>query len=258
MPNRRFNQGEQLQSRGATTSGTVRLRLRLHLIRHAETEANSQRIVIGQSDSPLTTLGMAQATALGQSDFIKSTPFWRTYTSDLGRTVESLRLLQLPLDQEVLVEPRLRELAKGAREGLPKHTTYDEALRMRGGRNGNGDNEPPPLLESEQAALGRLHSWLEDVVLDAIHDFTAPGSDVCNVLAMSHSGCIRTLVGAIQDETPPVLIPNVSVTIIELLVESAAGNEDDGTCNFSAMWRDAKLAKRCWCPHLEELEGLSK
>ena len=257
MPNRRFNQGEPLPSRGTTTSGgPVRLRLRLHLIRHAETEANSKRIVIGQSDSPLTAAGMAQATALGQSDFIKSTPFWRTYTSDLGRTVESIRLLQLPLDRDVIVEPRLRELAKGAREGLPKHTTYDEALRIHGGRNASSDHEPPPLLESEQAALGRLHSWLEDVVLDAIHDFR--GSDVCNVLAMSHSGCIRTLVGAIQDETPPVLIPNASVTIIELLVDSAAGNEDDGTCNFSAMWRDAKLAKRCWCPHLEELEGLSQ
>jgi broad specificity phosphatase PhoE len=71
---------------------------------------------------------------------------------------------------------------------------------------------------------------------------------------MSHSGCIRTLVGAIQEETPPLFVPNVSVTIIEfLLVQS--DDETGLVCNISEIWQSAKVLKRCWCPHLEELEG---
>lgn len=155
-------------------------KLRLHLIRHGETIANVQNIVLGQGDSPLTSNGVAVAQMFYTNYYSKVVDrdfsinnnnnkaatatsggyYWRTYCSDLHRAhrtakialgledVHGTELLQqqhqLDSSQDdsnnnsnssnninLIVDPRLRELAKGAREGYRKSFSYEEALEAR-------------------------------------------------------------------------------------------------------------------------------
>ena len=215
----------------------------------------------------MTPLGQSQATALGQSDFMRTTQFWRCYTSDLGRAMDSTRilLLQLLLHPEwtnVVVDKRLRELAKGVMEGLPKDTHYNDAWKQFMDRHGE-DINTPPHLESEPVAALRLQRWLVDVVRDAVLDTTRTPK---NILAMSHSGSIRTLVNALVPEPlpdtakEPLFIPNMSVTIIEMIIHNAAckvwcqGKAKNILPNEKELW-DVKLIKLGWCPHLEEFDN---
>ena len=224
---------------------------------------------------PLTALGQSQAVALGQTALVQHTPFWRIYTSDLGRTMDSTRLLLKHYQDNVLVsvivDKRLREVAKGAREGLPKATSYIDALRIFHEQHGpNNDlNKEPPLLESEQDVERRLQNWLLDIVRDAVKDINTTIFPLLNVLAISHSGCIRTLVKFLvpesipspsdNDNAEPLNVPNMSVTIIDLNVVLSTktpnlGSELDnqGSSDIKDLW-DAKLLKLCWCPHLERV-----
>jgi broad specificity phosphatase PhoE len=184
---------------------------------------------------------------LGQTDYILNTPFFRIYSSDLGRTMETTRLLRLDGTVAPLVDKRLRELAKGAREGFPKDTTYTDAVKLRDGKH-------IPRLESNGEATRRLLHWVVDVVRCATVNRPLSNNDV---LAISHSGSIRTLLHALVPHSIPegsLTIPNLSVTIIELVVRETAYHEISQyqySPKVTDLW-DAKLLKLCWCPHLEE------
>jgi len=69
--------------------------IRLHLIRHGETYANVQNLVLGQGDSPLTGNGVAIARLAATSDMIngKGLQYYRHYCSDLGRAHRTARII---------------------------------------------------------------------------------------------------------------------------------------------------------------------
>ncbi|EED88436.1 phosphoglycerate mutase, partial [Thalassiosira pseudonana CCMP1335] len=118
--------------------------VRLHLIRHGETLANVQNIVLGQGDSPLTENGLQVAQLASQSDDIngngRKLQYWRMYCSDLDRAHRTARIvLGLEDDINLVVDARLRELAKGAREGFLKSLTYEEAMELRHKNGGELD-----------------------------------------------------------------------------------------------------------------------
>uniref|UniRef100_A0A7S3L2T4 Phosphoglycerate mutase (2,3-diphosphoglycerate-dependent) n=1 Tax=Amphora coffeiformis TaxID=265554 RepID=A0A7S3L2T4_9STRA len=218
------------------SSNTV---LRLYLIRHSETEANLAGVVLGQSDSPVTERGMEQARALGRTNFIRETRFQRYYTSDIHRAVQTTHLVLEAAsrgDPMIRLEPRLREMAKGAREGQPKSVSDEEALLWR--RRQNKDVELP-LRETEDEAWNRIHAFLQDLLEDYASQSTTSGepsdgrssqsTDPCCIFVMSHSAILRIflrrLIGdehlyqhpsARFDATGHLYIPNTSVTILDV------------------------------------------
>lgn len=201
------------------------------------------------------------------------TSFWRIYSSDLKRTKHTTQLLLRshlnnknqdakdsvedadyrdydPNDvadkYDVIFDPRLRELAKGARQGLPKSWSYAEALKERQRRNENGEiahSEAIPLLESEDDGWNRALKWLQELMGDVVQDV-----QVCNardgsskydtvaklysVLAVGHAGIYRVilqrLLGAERLRAHPdaiydkvdgrFAVPNTSLTILDLHV----------------------------------------
>ena len=198
----------------AMPAGARPLILRLHMVRHGETEANKAEYVLGQRESPLTTKGMNQAEALGTflgSDGGRRQTFWRAYASDYDRTLRTARLIlgsaegggrgegepscssgsddrygrsqkqgttessfevaTMVSDQHeapvppVIQDKRLRERAKGVREGRPKTVTYDEAVRLH--HSENGQNAPLPLLESDDDVWSRVKDWIDEVASEA-------------------------------------------------------------------------------------------
>ena len=229
--------------------------IRLHIIRHGETHANVANIVLGLGDSPLTDNGVAVATLAAASNLIngRQLRYWRTYCSDLYRAHRTAKIV-LGLedgdgnviadssDINLIVEPRLRELAKGAREGYLKELSYAEALAKRREEAGEKAVVTVPKLESLDDAWKRAQNWIDSLVndtsaeyhneleanddLDNSASFSDDDPKVYDVFALSHSALIRTMIHKMVDDELPkdhattregsLSIPNLSRTIIDV------------------------------------------
>ena len=220
------------QTTKTTTTTLAPFLIRLHLIRHGETHANIQNIVLGQGDSPLTDGGVDIACVASASHINgKSTTlkYWRSsYCSDLGRAHRTARIVlgledgneniiirDKSEDVNLIVDARLRELAKGAREGYSKEYSNEEAMALRrreATQSNNGVEVDVPKLESLANAMERVNDWIIDIIEEAANDYYATttattdissSSDECDetvdpkvyhVFALSHSALIRTII----------------------------------------------------------------
>jgi broad specificity phosphatase PhoE len=89
--------------------------VRILLARHGETLFNVQGRWQGQSDSPLTERGLAQARELGRA--LGSEPIVAVYSSDLGRALQTAREVAAPHGLVVCTDVRLREIVTGGFTG---------------------------------------------------------------------------------------------------------------------------------------------
>lgn len=224
------------------TGNTHNLTLRLHLIRHAETKANEAGIVLGQIDSPLTDQGIRQA--LAANDYYKNygEKFWKIYASDLPRCQMTCSLIVngVPYQDgkenhhnykyKVIYDERLRERAKGCREGLDKKLSYEEARQVRIAKCKEFNREyVEPKHESEEDVLIRFKEWLNAVLHQASQlevSSTRNENEGIDVLAVSHSGTIRIILQQIVGSLIPtdakvnewdgkLTVPNTSISILE-------------------------------------------
>jgi broad specificity phosphatase PhoE len=229
--------------------------LRLHLIRHGETIANVHNIVLGQGDSPLTENGVALAVLAAEKISGKRVRYWRTYCSDLQRAHRTAKIV-LGLEDgdggsienteiELVVDSRLREIAKGAREGYAKRFSNEEALAMRRSEaDTNGSDIDVPMLESVDDAWSRVKGWIDSIIHDASNEYYSTieegqvqdqindsrGIDnvrkIYDVFVLSHSALIRTMIYKMVGHELPsdyattkegsILIPNLSRTMIDI------------------------------------------
>lgn len=297
--------------------------IRLHLIRHGETLANLRNVVLGQGDSPLTDNGLALAQMAAESSYINGrtelTRYWRTYCSDLYRAHRTAKIVlgledihgnTKDVDQQqttsgeegesdinlnninLIVDPRLREVAKGAREGYLKKLSMEEAMSrrlqeaVRDNRHQLEQKLKVPKLESVSDAWGRARDWVETLVKDAYDDyysakFTNENDDascnadnnetqkVYNVFALSHSALIRTMIHKMVDSQLPkkyavtnqgsLLLPNLSRTIIDVHPyyskkekSGSSGSNINGDING-----DITLRWKCRLVHLADVSHLS-
>lgn len=139
------------------------------LIRHGETIWNAEARLQGQQDSPLTQRGKAQAQAV--ADRLHQEHFDRIYASDAKRVVDTAQPLAAHTEQEILLEPRLRERRYGIFEGL----TYGEIAQKH-----------PELYESY-----RTQRYAADFVIpeaETIRHLVERGVAIFQVLADRHPG----------------------------------------------------------------------
>jgi probable phosphoglycerate mutase len=248
--------------------------LTLHLVRHAETVANEQGIVLGQSDSPLTEKGIQQAKAAHNSFFGSGsgssssdggssndcdhgrgrvTSFWKVFSSDLGRCVQTARLIMFGFKDDddddekkkdegmqnsiiqnhprIVLDKRLRERAKGIREGRKKSLSHEQILKIlqneqeqepqeeeeeeeENKKRRRRHNVPTPFLEeTEMQVMERFQDWLQETIQDAYKQYCdddmAPGEGGYNqgsfhVLAVTHSGTLRIVLERLVGKQIPV------------------------------------------------------
>ena len=95
----------------------------LILIRHGETAWNRERRMQGQTDTPLSDIGRAQAQAVGER--LAHHPFTALYSSDLSRAWDTAAAIARASGREIRREPALRERTFGVFEGL----THDEMVQ---------------------------------------------------------------------------------------------------------------------------------
>ena len=211
----------------------------------------------------MTQNGVNQAKAANLVIGKKS--FWRRYSSDLYRCVKTASIILDITDEKTIVpnkeanndnttnsnnlilDERLRERAKGVREGRDKRLSYDEAMEIFKTEQfdeGNTDESEwdIPKLEMEEEAWNRVKDWIEDVVTQAYQNYM---SDVNNesgsnqgeyeILAITHSGTLRIMIERMvgeqlnpedikKEETDRdgkkmgrLSIPNTSITTIDVV-----------------------------------------
>jgi len=85
--------------------------VRVLLARHGETVFNVEGRWQGQSDSPLTPRGLAQARLLAEA--LSSEPIAAIYSSDLGRATQTAGEVARPHRLPVRLDTRLREIDVG-------------------------------------------------------------------------------------------------------------------------------------------------
>lgn len=158
----------------------------IFLLRHGETEWNTQGRFQGQLDSPLTARGRDQAGQLGRillQSFAKRRvpPF---HVSPLGRTQDIAAIVSRYMNSPnmTLAEPRLQEVSTGVWDGL----TAEEIEAGWPGALGGTDHYNwyfhSPNGETFETALTRVGSWLAEL-------------DGC-VVAISHGLLGRLVRGA--------------------------------------------------------------
>ncbi len=92
--------------------------MKLLLIRHGESVANTEGRIQGQLDSPLSDRGRAQAHALARRLVREGWLVSAIHSSDLARAAETAEILAAGLDAPMVLDERLREYGVGVLTGV--------------------------------------------------------------------------------------------------------------------------------------------
>ena len=174
------------------------------LIRHGETEWNSQKRMQGHSNSDLSSVGQAQIQALGQ--WMKNVPFDLIYSSDSLRAQQTAEAITQFSGHELQFDQRLREKNLGVFEGL----TSEEAR----------ERHPEVFRLFKTAGSkyvideGESTQQLQDRALEIVNEFRIKHPEE-RVLLVTHGGFIRVVMKhslGLSLETPTrFLIRNTGV-----------------------------------------------
>lgn len=132
------------------------MKTELILLRHGETEWNSDNRLQGHRDSALSRQGLRQADALAAR--LASVAFCALYSSDLGRALETARRIAARTGHAVVPDARLRERGLGILEGL----TREEARERHPEVFASYSEGPPDYVVPEgESTAQRLRHALE-------------------------------------------------------------------------------------------------
>lgn len=127
---------------------------RLYLVRHGETNANRDRLVVGSTDIPLNDTGRAQAAATAR--LMAGRRWAALYSSTLSRAIETARIIGEATGLgEPVQDPRLVEQDFGTAEGW----TEDELMA----RYPDYDFDDIPGRERDAAVVERVLEALRDI-----------------------------------------------------------------------------------------------
>ncbi len=182
--------------------------LQVYLVRHGETQWNAERRIQGQSDSPLTAKGEAQAVQVGER--VRTYGITHVIASDLGRTRRTAEIIADACGCGVTLDARLRELDMGVLEQrhLDSLSAEEETWR-RLVVNGTPDGRIPEG-ESMQELSERMFAGLS-ACLDL-----PPGS---RPLLVSHGialGClVSTILGLPAHAERRLRLRNCSISRVD-------------------------------------------
>lgn len=194
---------------------------RLLIVRHGQTDWNTNGRFQGQTDIPLNATGHQQAHSLARR--LAAEPLAAIYASDLQRTWLTAKSIHqaLPLNGccPLISEPRLREMSFGEWEGL----TYDEiqARQPQLLQRWETDLEHtcPPGGETLLELVGRVQAVYQTILI------THPDT---TVLLVAHGGPLQILITSLL-EMPPgrfwqIHLSNASLSEVSVFPEGAILN----------------------------------
>ncbi len=158
------------------------------IVRHGETEWNKEHIFQGQMDSPLSELRRKQAAAT--ASVLADEQINAVYASDLGRAVETAKIISAPHELDVITDERLRERHLGVFQGLNKkdiQTRFPDVVDHY--RSGDPDHVIPQG-ESSRQRYDRSIACLRELAAKHAGD---------TILIVTHGGVLRGFLEMLLD-----------------------------------------------------------
>ena len=186
--------------------------MEIYFIRHGETLWNTLKIFQGRSDSPLTELGISQAEKL--SEKLKDIEFTDFYSSPMGRTIQTTKIIMGDRKQEIKFIEEFKEISMGDIEGLPRSDFEEKYPKEFYDFFNNPVDYDPKVYHGENyyEVIERVKKGL-DKLLSYLND-----SD--RVVVVTHGVTLKALFHVITKERMDVLgaakVPqNTSVSIVK-------------------------------------------
>ena len=167
--------------------------MRLYLVRHGETDWNTQRRLQGRADIPLNEFGKSLAVKTGKGlDNIK---FDVCYTSPLLRAKETAELILAGRDIEIISDERIIEMSFADWEG--KHCSkerWEVPDSFQKFFDDPANFEPAPEGESFAQVKARTSEFLQWL-------YNKKEYENCNVLITTHGAALAGLINNIKGES---------------------------------------------------------
>ncbi|MDE0164802.1 MAG: histidine phosphatase family protein [Bryobacterales bacterium] len=191
---------------------------RWFLVRHGETDWNSEGRIQGQLDTPLNEAGLIQARSLGLR--LESIPFTAAYCSDLCRGSDTAGAVLLGRSLPIEEMPELREKKFGEWEGmtfLDVETRFPDLYH-----NGLMTGDPsfaPPGGESDLQLYSRAKAVAERLMqVHTVHSG--------NILVVSHGGTLSALITCLIDLPADKMwrfrFANAGISVVSVFDEGSA------------------------------------
>ena len=144
------------------------------LIRHGETEWNTEKRIQGSGNSPLTPKGVART-----REWAKTLQQWQwdqIHASDLGRVKQTVSILNETLQLPVFFDKRLREQHWGEWEGLTLSSIKTDHKTELERQIARGWEFTAPGGEARYTVRDRVFDCLQQIVIEC------PGKKILYVL----------------------------------------------------------------------------
>jgi probable phosphoglycerate mutase len=145
------------------------------IVRHGETEWNVQKRIQGQHNSNLTNNGVYQAKLAAEA--LKKRDFDVLISSDLGRAVDTAKIINKQLNLEHMLSSGLRERSFGIAEGK----TYEEIKKIYPVDFGFYIKRNPKHAFKDGESLTHLYNRVVDEINNIAEKYNGQ-----NVLIVSH------------------------------------------------------------------------
>ena len=133
------------------------------LVRHGQTDWNIEGRWQGHADIPLNSTGVEQARSLASNLAENGNNYEAIYSSDLLRAYTTAQEIGRSLDLPVHKDRRLREISKGAWEGLLVTQVSDLSIEANRQRREDPLYSRAPGGESLMEVVARLSSAADDI-----------------------------------------------------------------------------------------------
>lgn len=186
---------------------------KIYLVRHGETKANSEKIVSGHFDSPLSEMGQKQAKK--RAEHLKSVKFDAIFSSDLIRAKNTAELISANRQLAINTHWLIRERFFGHWEGQPESVFMEENKHLFELKKTLSEQQKRNFkysfaYESDNDIAARMLLFLREIAV------TFSGQ---TVLVVSHGSIMRAtlmhLGFANSDELPTGSIENTGYVVLE-------------------------------------------
>lgn len=198
---------------------------RLYIARHGKTMFNTIGRAQGWSDTPLTQVGEEGIRELGQGLKAKAIPFKAAFSSDSGRTLQTMEIIMGEaglIDLPYKRDKRIREWCFGSLDGAYDGELFQgvlprtEVLAGRSMADVSYEEIATAICQVDTAGWAEPWEVLKDRILSGFTDIARQIEEQGggNAIVVCHGMTISTLMWLIDNNQEKTMIDNGSISVL--------------------------------------------